>query len=40
MSETDYEAYLELLARFLRLDARQREDIRRELRAAGAARTD
>lgn len=33
MSETDYDAYLGLLARFLRLDSRQREEIGRELRA-------
>lgn len=33
MSETDFEAYLGLLSRFLRLNARQRDDIRRELRA-------
>jgi hypothetical protein len=33
MSETDYEAYLRLLSRFLRLSARQRAEIRRELRA-------
>ncbi|MGD8451124.1 MAG: permease prefix domain 1-containing protein [Phycisphaerae bacterium] len=33
MSEVDFEAYLGLLSRFLRLSARQRDEIRRELRA-------
>ena len=33
MSDADFEAYLSLLSRFLRLDTRQREEIRRELRA-------
>lgn len=33
MSEHEFESYLGLLTRFLRLDARQRDDIRRELRA-------
>lgn len=33
MSEMDFEAYLALLSRFLRLNVKQREDIRRELRA-------
>ncbi len=33
MSDHDFDAYLSLLARFLRLSPRQREDIRRELRA-------
>lgn len=33
MSDTDFESYLDLLSRFLRLNRRQREDIRRELRA-------
>jgi hypothetical protein len=33
MSQTDFEAYLALLTRFLRLDSRQRESIRRELHA-------
>lgn len=33
MSDEDFEAYLTLLSRFLRLSPRQREDIRREFRA-------
>lgn len=33
MNDVDFEAYLNLLARFLRLNPEQREDIRRELRA-------
>jgi hypothetical protein len=33
MSDTDFEAYLALLSRFLRLDHGQRDEIRRELRA-------
>lgn len=33
MSEQEFESYLGLLSRFLRLDARQRDNIRRELRA-------
>jgi hypothetical protein len=33
MCDADFESYLDLLSRFLRLSRRQREDIRRELRA-------